>query len=396
MIRLLRRNTAPTVTPRARRRADADPSIDIPPKQQAKRAANKVAAAEASTRPRAVKFQADGLSDFVRKNPLPADIAGIPDKAVVLKAIKKAAKDFEGRTITVDQFVGRVWERLLLRAPNVHRRLADPLNDAVRMQLFFLSYVHSTTMNIDPKTGRPHGGTGFFDAAGDNVYLTPAGQARLTDITRKLGKFASAEPASLARKRLVYADQFRIAGKDFVDGAILMPFAGKYVVLLRIEAKTKFSGGVSSQLGAFFDRLASARLDKEIECYIDGEYTKLDRKQLLFNPTWTDAGVGIQEWDQDLDLWKDPRSLPGVGFADGSIVPAKPQAMELGERLGSAERRVQRLPSDQRSAFLEGAPDASNGERLASLAVSGPVLLAKADMRAMRSWLLGAVEAAKR
>jgi hypothetical protein len=243
-------------------------------------------------------------------------------------------------------------------------------------------------MAYDPVTGRLHGGTGFFDASGSNVHLTEAGRAELIERTAKLGRFTSATPEALKKKDLVYADRFRIGGREYVDGAILMPFEGRYIVLLRIEAKTRFSGGVESQLGAFFVRLASSRADQKIECYINDKYVEdLGRENLLFNPTWTDSGVGIQEWDKNQDVWKDPRAWAEDSTPDGV---AKPQASELGERLDRSVRRLKRVPVKQRSAFIETGPDTNNREQLTALTVSGQVLYAKADMRQMRSWLLKA------
>lgn len=382
------KGAARTVAPRVKGMTEADIPGGLPKKQREKRTRNLAAAVESAAKPKAAKLHADDMLRFIRENPIPRDVAGIPNEKAVLDAIARTAKDFEGRTITVDQFVGRLWERLMLRAPSVHGRLAEPLNAAVEMQSYFVRYVHSSVGGIDPKTGRWSGGTGFFDANGDNVYLTDDGRASLIELTKGLGKFASADPKSLAKKGLVYADRFRLGGKEYVDGAILMPFAGRYIVLLRIEAKTKFSGGVDSQLGAFFVRLASSGSDQKIECYVDGAYKQLDRKQLLFNPTWTDSGVGIQEWDQNLDLWKDARAWAADSAPRSAGNLGKPEAAELGERLDSAQRRLRKVPSDQRTAFVDAEANAGSREQLAALAVSGPVLYAKADMREMRNWLL--------
>lgn len=388
------KGAARTVVPRSKGLSEADVPGGLPKKRQEKRARNQAAVADSATKPKAVKLHADDMLRFLRENPVPDQVAGIPNEKAVLDAIARTAKDFEGRTITVDQFVGRLWERLMLRAPSVHGRLAGPLNAAIEMQSYFVKYVHSSFGEIDPKTGRWHGGTGFFDANGNNVYLTDGGRASLIELTKGLGAFASADPKALAKKGLLFADRFRIGGKEYVDGAILMPFAGRYIVLLRVEAKTKFSGGVDSQLGAFFVRLASSRSDQKIECYIDGVRKDVDRHLLLFNPTWTDSGVGVQEWDQNLDLWKDARAW------NADAMPAraggKPPSAELGERLDRAANRLQRLPSDQRSAFVDGTSDAGSLDQLTALAVSGPTLMANADMRSMRSWLVNVVIQASR
>ncbi|MFY2763912.1 hypothetical protein [Arenimonas sp. MALMAid1274] len=383
-----RKGGARTVTPRSKGLSEADVPGGLPKKQREKRARNQ-AAVETTMGTKTAKLHADDMRRFVRDNPVPRDVAGIPDQKVVLDAIARTAKDFEGRTITVDQFIGRLWERLMLRAPSVHGRLADPLNNAIRMQAFFLGRIHSATVQVDPRTGRLSGGTGFFDASGQNVYLTDEGRAALVKRTQALGTFASAHPDVLAKKGLVYADRFRIGGRDYVDGALLMPFEGRYIVLLRIEAKTKFSGGVDSQLGAFFPRLASAGVDQKIECYINGVHVdNLARRDLLFNPTWTDSGVGVQEWDESLEAWKDARAWTADATPDGL---RKPQASELGDRLDRSGRRLARLPAAQRPAFIDAAADTSSRAQLSALSTSGQVLYAKADMRPMRNWLLRAV-----
>lgn len=376
------------VTPRTRGQSEADLPGGVPKRQREKRARNQAAVAgSARPKPKA-KVRADDMHRFVRDNPAPRGVAGIEDQAVVQDAIARTAMDFKGRTVTVDQFIGRLWERLLLKAPDVHARLADPLNDAIGMQLAFLQRIHSSATAVDPKTGIVRVGTGFFDAAGNNVHLTGQGRVALGKRTKGLGKFASVDPAALAKKGLVYADRFRIGGKDYVDGAILMPFAGRYIVLLRIEAKTRFSGGVDAQLGAFFRRLASAGLDQKIECYIGGVLKKdLARKRLLFNPMWTDSGVGVQEWGANMDTWADARGYDADATPDRI---ARPQAPELGERLDRGAKRLEILPADQRPAFADAAPDAGNLERLTALAVSGQVLYAKSDLRQVRAWLLRA------
>lgn len=382
----LTKGAARTVTPRVKGVGDADVPGGPSKKQLEKRARNQAAAAGSSSRPRTAKMQADDVHRFVKENPIPRGVAGIPDEKVVLDEIARTAKDFEGKTVTVDQFIGRLWERLMLKAPSVHGRLADPLNGAIWMQLYFLQRIHSASMEFDPTTGRLHGGTGFFDAGGANVHLTDEGRAELIKRTKALGTFASANPEALAKKGLVYADRFRIGGREYVDGAILMPFEGRYIVLLRIEAKTRFSGGVDSQLGAFFARLASSGSDQKIDCYINGKRVDdLARTDLLFNPTWTDSGVGIQEWDENLDVWKDARAWTADSTPDGV---KKRQASELGDRLDSSIRRLRRLPATQRSAFVDAGSDASSRAQLTALSVSGQVLYAKADMRQMRSWLL--------
>lgn len=382
-----RKGAAKSVLPRVKGLNEADVPGGLPKGQKEKRAKNE-AAASAGSRPRTAKVQADDMRRFVKENPIPRDVAGIPDEKVVLDEIARTAKDFEGRTVTVDQFIGRLWERLMLKAPSVHARLADPLNASIEMQLYFLKFIHSASMDFDPKTGRLHGGTGFFDAAGANVHLTPEGRAALIDRIRELGKFGSAHPDVLAKKGLVYAERFRIGGREYVDGAILLPFEGRYIVLLRIEAKTRFSGGVDSQLGAFFPRLASSRADQKIECYINGERVEdLRRENLLFNPTWTDSGVGVQEWDENLDVWKDARAW-SADSTPGGI--RKPQATELGDRLERSANRLRRVPAAQRSAFIDAAADAGSHAQLTALSVSGPVIHAKADMRGIRTWLLRA------
>ena len=382
------------LTFRVKALSEADVPGGPPKKQLLKRAKNAAAIATASPRPRKAKLQADDLGRYVKRKPIPQGVAGIADKNVVEVAIAETAKDFQGRTITVDQFIGRLWERLMLRAPNVHARLAGPLNDSIGMQLYFLERMHSSLLQIDPKTGRLYGGTGFFDASGRDVHLTDEGVAALIGHTRGLGKFASANPDALKNKHLVYADRFRIGGREYVDGAILMQFEDRYIVLLRIEAKTEFSGGVDSQLGAFFPRLASSRADQKIDCYIDGRYVEdLGRDKLLFNPTWTDSGVGVQEWGSNRDVWKDARAWSADSTPDGI---AKRPTGELGDRLDSAGRRLRRSPAGQRSAFIETGSGMSGSEQLAALSVSGPVLYAKANMREIRSWILGIVQASRR
>ncbi len=374
-------------SPHVKGLSEEDVPGGLPKRQKEKRARNEAAAAP-HARPRTAKVHADDMRLFVKENPIPHGVAGIADKNVVLDAVADTAKDFEGRTVTVDQFIGRLWERLMLRAPSVHGRLAEPLNDSISMLTYFVKRIHSSSMQFDSVTGRLHGGTAFFDASGANVELTDAGMASLIKRVEALGKFASATPEALAKKRLVFADRFRIGGKEYVDGAILMPFAGRYIVLLRIEAKTRFSAGVDSQLGAFFARLASSRADQKIECYIDGKRVEdLGRENLLFNPTWTDAGVGIQEWDENVSVWKDPRAFAADSTPDRV---SKPQASELSDRMDRSVRRLQRSPTAQRSAFIDASADASSRAQLTALSVSGEVLLAKADMRAFREWLLGA------
>jgi hypothetical protein len=113
----------------------------------------------------------------------------------------------------------------------------------------------------------------------------------------------------------------------------------------------------------------------------------------LFNPTWTDSGIGVQEWGSNRDAWKDARAWSADSAPDGI---AKPRTAELGDRLDSAARRLRRSPAGQRSAFIETGSDMSGPQQLAALSVAGPVLYAKANMREIRSWILSIVQASRR
>lgn len=327
-------------------------------------------------RPRAGKLSSLLISwtrtkQYLDRDPLPETLGGITGRKQIESHVLETAAEFDGSPKTIHQFLGRYWERSLLDVPEVRVRLGDHLAGALDMQEFFLRRIHSA------------GGTGFFDANGETVLFPDKDRLQLAERTHAMRQRPLTSPQALAKAGIRYVDRFSINNVDFVDGAFLMDSGDYTIVLLRVEAKTIGSQGVSSQLGAFFVRLASSGRDDVIQCHQAGRPVPLPRERLLFNPTWTDAGVGVQAWFESDDVWTDARrtDAPELVLPNGM-----PRAKTLKGRVRSAADRIEGI--DQPTGFLSG-PSAvsSNRKGLARLAVSGPVIYSKADLNPLRSWL---------
>lgn len=307
--------------------------------------------------------------DHLRRDPGPDDLAGV-DRDAFQRCVQGAAFDLQGRDCTEHQFVGRFWERYLHEIPEVQRQLGEHLCGSLDQLRFFLEAIHGA-----PGRGEP---TGFFDANGRNVLFGDRDRTVLQALLEHVGSPRSTAPAELARAGIVYADRFTINGRDFVDGAFLLPFRDQWIVLLRVEAKTIGSPGVDAQLGSFFVRLAASRPDDMIECHVGGQKIPLDRTKTLFNPTWTDSGVGVQQWWQNDYAMADARRADAPGLVAPGGMPGK----SLDSRAQSGARDAQRRGVS--NDFNVAAGDASG---LSRLAVSGDVIYQKADLAPLRAWI---------
>ncbi|GAB3359339.1 hypothetical protein [Lysobacter tyrosinilyticus] len=319
---------------------------------------------------------------YMRDDPLPETLGGIRGQELIESHVLATAAEFDGSPKTIYQFMGRYWERSLLDVPDVRVRLGDHLAGALEMQEFFLRRIHSAEVGLDAN-GRRYGGLGFFDANGETVPFLDKDRLALAKRTQAMRQQRLTSPTAWKKAGIRYVDRFSINNVDFVDGAFLMDYGGYTIVLLRVEAKTIGSQGVSSQLGAFFVRLASSGRDDVIQCHQDGRLVPLPRERLLFNPTWTDAGVGVQAWLKRDDVWTDARRTDTPELVLPNNVP---RGKTLESRVKSAAGRIGGI--GQPTGFLSGPwavpPDLEGLERLA---VSGPVIYSKADLSPLRSWL---------
>lgn len=304
---------------------------------------------------------------FLEKDPGPDSLAGVANRPLIQHCMMATAADFEGRRCTEHQYIGRFWERFLLYVPDVQRHLGKHLTGSLDLLGFFLDEIHVG-----------EGGTGFFDANGKNRPVSKAQREALAKQIERIGKLQSTHPYTLAKAGVVYADRFTINGTDFVDGAFLLPVNGAWIVLLRVEAKTIGSPGVDAQLGAFFVRLASSAPDDAIECTIDGQKKKLSRNRLLFNPTATDSGVGVQQWWARDYVQADVRR-PDAPALEG---PSGFKGKSFNERSRSAARNAGR-----RGITTEFDVTPDNARSLSSLAVSGDVVYSKANLEPLRAWM---------
>lgn len=345
-------------------------ALGIPPKSKPALppASNPTGVAKKGIGKKGVRTDTKAYEDFAKKNPLPeSDAPREMTVPSVHKHTMKVLKEYKTGKLTENTLLGRFWESIAHKMKHSQKYTESAIKEAIEMLEEFRQKYHSET--------------GFLNGNGDLITLSTKELKLLDSAILSLKNAAMSNLNALQKAGLVYVDRFKIGSNQYKDGAFILMLEKHTIVLVNIEAKTKYSGGVIAQSGTFLVRLAAAKPGEAISLMMDDVEIFMAREQLLFNPMWLHSQVAIKEANADLARFYNKRNPEEL-------------TKELRRRLASQKKRLLTIPPKERANFL-GA-NLARGNNIARLVVPSYVIYSDTNLRGLRRYFEKFIETERR